>query len=149
MTLKQDALCQLNSQIGGKRGFFPNSDGLAAMLASGPHDNTSASGYYTAGEYRTILQYATERHIEVIPEFDMPGHSHAAIQSMAYRHSKLMDEGRSQEAAKYQLVEEDDKSVYWSVQHIRNNALNPCLDSTYTFVEQVRYVCCSSFYSSS
>lgn len=34
--------------------------------------------YYTQEDIREILQYAAERHVEVIPEIDMPGHATAA-----------------------------------------------------------------------
>lgn len=35
--------------------------------------------YYTQEQLRDIVEYAAERHIEVIPEIDMPGHMVAAI----------------------------------------------------------------------
>ena len=34
-------------------------------------------GYYTQQELREIVAYAAERNIEIIPEFDLPGHSKA------------------------------------------------------------------------
>lgn len=39
----------------------------------------SYGGYFTADEMREIVDYCTERHITVIPEFDMPGHCSAVI----------------------------------------------------------------------
>ncbi len=39
---------------------------------------------YTADEIRDIVAYAKERHIEVIPEVDMPGHMVAAINVYPY-----------------------------------------------------------------
>ncbi|PST81828.1 glycoside hydrolase family 20 [Pedobacter yulinensis] len=38
-------------------------------------------GFYTKAEIRDILAYAAARHIQVIPEIEMPGHSSAAIAS--------------------------------------------------------------------
>ena len=38
-------------------------------------------GYYTQDDYRVILGYAAERYITVVPEIDMPGHTHAALDS--------------------------------------------------------------------
>lgn len=58
------------TQIGGYRDscrFGPLFDPL-------PH-----SGYYTQQDIAEIVRYASERHIEVIPEIDMPGHASAAI----------------------------------------------------------------------
>jgi hexosaminidase len=43
------------------------------------NDNTRYGGYYTHEEIREVVQYATSRHITVIPEIEMPGHSSAAI----------------------------------------------------------------------
>lgn len=39
-------------------------------------------GFYTQEDYKEIVAYAQERHIMVIPEIDMPGHTNAA--SLAY-----------------------------------------------------------------
>lgn len=39
-------------------------------------------GFYTQDDYREIVSYAAERFITVVPEFDMPGHTHAV--SLAY-----------------------------------------------------------------
>ncbi|MGW3723705.1 beta-N-acetylhexosaminidase [Streptomyces sp. NPDC000851] len=36
-------------------------------------------GYYTQDDIREIVVYAAERHITVVPEIDVPGHSQAAI----------------------------------------------------------------------
>jgi hexosaminidase len=36
-------------------------------------------GYYTQDDVREIVAYAAERHIAVVPEIDVPGHSQAAI----------------------------------------------------------------------
>jgi hexosaminidase len=39
-------------------------------------------GFYTQEEYKDLVQYATDRHMTLIPEIDMPGHSNAA--SLSY-----------------------------------------------------------------
>ena len=36
-------------------------------------------GFYTQDDIREIVAYAAERHIAVVPEIDIPGHSQAAI----------------------------------------------------------------------
>ncbi|MCZ7418439.1 beta-N-acetylhexosaminidase [Verrucosispora sp. WMMA2121] len=36
-------------------------------------------GYYTRADYQRIVGYAAERHITVIPEVDLPGHTNAAL----------------------------------------------------------------------
>ena len=40
---------------------------------------TEPALYYTQDDVREILAYAEARHIEIIPEIDMPGHANAAV----------------------------------------------------------------------
>lgn len=42
-------------------------------------DDKPHGGYYTQDDIREIVAYAAERHIAVVPEIDVPGHSQAAI----------------------------------------------------------------------
>jgi hexosaminidase len=36
-------------------------------------------GFYTQAQMRELIAYAAERHIDVVPEIDMPGHAQAAV----------------------------------------------------------------------
>lgn len=40
-------------------------------------------GYYTQEQFKDIVKYAKDRYIEIIPEFDMPGRTNAALASLA------------------------------------------------------------------
>ncbi len=52
---------------------------LATVGGIGTHsDPDTPAQYYTQEQIRRIVAYAAERHIEVIPEVDMPGHASAA-----------------------------------------------------------------------
>ncbi|MGW1613777.1 beta-N-acetylhexosaminidase [Streptomyces sp. NPDC002285] len=42
-------------------------------------DDKPHGGHYTQDDIREIVAYAAERHITVVPEIDIPGHSQAAI----------------------------------------------------------------------
>lgn len=42
-------------------------------------DGTHYGGFYTKEQIREVVQYAEERHIRVIPEIELPGHSQAAL----------------------------------------------------------------------
>ncbi|PTM91101.1 beta-N-acetylhexosaminidase [Streptomyces sp. VMFN-G11Ma] len=42
-------------------------------------DEKPHGGFYTQDDIREIVAYAAERHISVVPEIDVPGHSQAAI----------------------------------------------------------------------
>jgi hexosaminidase len=43
------------------------------------HDGRPHGGYYTTDDLREIVAYARQRHVTVVPEVDIPGHSQAAI----------------------------------------------------------------------
>ena len=51
-----------------------------ASTAYGPDGRYG--GYYTQADVREVVDYARERHITIVPEIEMPGHSTAAL--MAY-----------------------------------------------------------------
>ena len=44
-------------------------------------DGNAPAKFYTQDEIREIIAYAAERHIEVIPEIDMPGHATAFVKA--------------------------------------------------------------------
>jgi hexosaminidase len=107
------------------------------MLGSGPDFETSGTGYYTVQDYQEILQYAVDRHIEVIPEIDMPGHSHAAIKAMRARYLKYKDEGDLEKGKEFMLTDLADNKQFLSCQLYAENSMNPGLNSTYRFIEKV------------
>ena len=41
--------------------------------------NDDPGGYYTQADYASIVAYAQSRYITVVPEFDLPGHTNAAL----------------------------------------------------------------------
>lgn len=42
-------------------------------------DQTTHDGYYTQQEIKDVVEYARQRHVEIIPELEIPGHELAAI----------------------------------------------------------------------
>ncbi|PNG19164.1 beta-N-acetylhexosaminidase [Streptomyces cahuitamycinicus] len=79
-------------------------------------------GYYTQDDIREIVAYAAERHITVVPEIDVPGHSQAAI--AAYP-----------ELGNTDVIDTTALSV-WDTWGINPNVLAPT-DSTLRFYEGV------------
>lgn len=45
---------------------------------------TEYGGYYTQAQLRELIGYAAARHIQIVPEIDMPGHLSAAIQAYPF-----------------------------------------------------------------
>ena len=43
------------------------------------YDTIRHGGFYTQDELRDLIHYAAERHINIIPEIDLPGHMQAAL----------------------------------------------------------------------
>ena len=86
------------------------------------NDGIRYGGYYTQEQVKEIVQYAKERHITVIPEIEMPGHSMAAL-------------------AAYPELGTDPKAGYsvsqtWGINGAFNNVLNPS-DYTFNFLQDV------------
>lgn len=110
-----------------KKNLFP-------AYGSGSTTDSYGSGFYTKADFIEILKYAQQRHIEVIPEIDLPGHARAALKAMdAY--------GKRQKAAgkenTYAIGDPDDKSEYTSAQNYHDNVICVCQESTYKFLEKV------------
>jgi hexosaminidase len=126
------------TSIGAVRGHGARADvRLPPAYGSGPRaDDPHGSGFYTRADYVEILRYAAARHIDVIPEIEMPGHARAAVKAMAARYQRLHAAGEPG-AARYLLHDADDRSVYRSPQEYTDHVINPGLESSYTFIEQV------------
>ncbi|MEA3533167.1 beta-N-acetylhexosaminidase [Rhizobium sp. CC-YZS058] len=77
-------------------------------------------GFYSQDDIRAIVAHAARLSVEVVPEIDIPGHNAATLVALP----DLVD---GQEAP----------DSYHSVQGFPNNALNPAVDFTYTFLETV------------
>lgn len=100
-------------------------------------DTTSlANGYYSRSDFMDILKYAKERHIRIIPEIDIPGHSRAAIKAINARYRKYIDTDQSK-AEEYLLIDFADTSQYLSAQNFTDNVINVAMPSTYRFLEKV------------
>jgi len=71
-------------------------------------------GFYTQEEMKDLIAYAQERHVEIIPEVDMPGHMMAAIRSYPF------------------LV---DGEAGWG--ELFSTPICPCKEDVYTFTKNV------------
>ena len=50
----------------------------------------ASGGYYTKDDVRELVAYAAERHIDIVPEFEIPGHSREVLE--AYPELACVDE---------------------------------------------------------
>ncbi len=110
---------------------------LLPQLGSGPDTSNNGSGYFTIADYAEILGYANARNIQVIPSMDMPGHSRAAVKSMEARYKKFMAAGDQESAEMYLLTDINDSSEYYSAQNYTDNTINPCMESSFLFMDKV------------
>lgn len=128
------------TEVGSNRCFdLSEQSCVLTQLGTGPFKTGSGNGYFTTEDFIEILKYADARHIEVIPEIDMPGHARSAIKAMQARYKKLLAAGQKSAAEQFLLSDPLDKSVYKSVQSYDDGAINVCLPSTYVFAEKVIY----------
>ena len=118
--------------VGGRRGHTLDSrEFLQPAFGSGPQAGRPfGSGFFSHADYVDIVRYAAARHIQVIPEIEMPGHARAAIKAMEARFRATGDQ-------QYRLTDPADTSRYTSVQGYPDNVMNPALESTYRFIERV------------
>jgi len=47
-------------------------------------EKATYGGFYTQEEIKDLVRYASQRHVDILPEIDVPGHSLAAIASYPY-----------------------------------------------------------------
>ncbi len=90
---------------------------MVPQLGSGAE---TYAGHYSRDDVRRALAHAASLNIDIVPEIDMPGHCTAVLHALPH----LRDPGEPEDS-------------YRSVQGYPNNALNPAMPETYTFVETV------------
>lgn len=127
--------------VGARRGHtLKDSLFLQPAYGSGhdPDDPKSfGNGYYSRADFKEIIRYAFDRHIEVIPSANLPAHARAAIKAMEYRYHRLMAEGQAEAAQRYRLIAPEDTSSYRSAQYYTDNVACVCQDQAYDFYETV------------
>lgn len=130
------------TEIGNKRLHPLNGvedKGLMPSYGSGPfsEEGDFGTGFYSRDDFIEILEYAKERHIQVLPELNFPGHARAAIIAMEERYKRLINEGDTEGANEYRLIDPKDQSDYLSPQFYRDNVVNISRESVYRFYLKV------------
>lgn len=110
---------------------------LLTTRASGPSANGDPGGFYTKDDYRAIVAYAASKHMVVVPEIDLPGHTHAI--GLAYPElveAPVMNDTLLAEAADLgqPLPVAGEPYTGWGVGH---SSVRIREESTYRFVRDV------------
>ncbi len=117
--------------VGSRRGYTVSDDvPFLKQIYSGDGNpdatDTPANGFYTVDDFVELLQYADGLGVTIIPEFDTPGHSRAAIRAMEHRYKTTGD-------ASLRLIHDGDTSKYTTAQDFHDNLMNPALEGPYKF----------------
>lgn len=97
-------------------------------------DDQPHGGFYTQDDLREIVAYAAARHITVVPEIDLPGHSQAAISAYP-------------ELGNTDVVDTGELSVWtdWGISHHVLNVSEPTLRFFEGVLEEVLEIFPSTF----
>ncbi len=105
------------------------------------NDDKRYGGFYTQEQIKDVVAYAKKRHITIIPEIEMPGHSQAAIAAYPYlscfpNEKTVVPEGMISETSKEQQANGRNKIVQesWGV---FPDVYCAGKDSTFTFLQNV------------
>ena len=119
------------TSVGSRRGYCTDDNvPFLKQIYSGDGNpassTTPANGFYTTDEFIDLLRYAREAGVDIIPEFDTPGHSRAAIRAMEHRYRTTGD-------SSLRLIHDGDTSRYTTAQDFHDNLMNPALEGPYKF----------------
>ena len=90
--------------------------------------NGERPGFYTQEDFKEIVKYAQERYVEIIPEFDMPGHAWAALVSLPMLNST--EDGKPYASGYDNTKPYQGWDVGWASLECHN-------ENTYKFIEEV------------
>ncbi|RAJ77326.1 hexosaminidase [Chitinophaga dinghuensis] len=118
------------TQVGAWR--VPRIEFSGNTLPPQPGEAATDGGFYTQEQVRDIIRYAAERHIEILPEIDVPGHSMAAI--AAYPELCVTKDTSIQ-------VNPGSSFAKWfpsgGFEMYIDNSLDPTAEKVYTFLDKV------------
>ena len=86
------------------------------LVGSGPE---ATGGFYSKQTMRDIISFAQSVGVDIVPEFDMPGHCYALLQALPH------------------LRDPDETGTYYSIQKYPNNCLNPAIEGVYAAVDTI------------
>ena len=107
------------TNVGSRRKFSTNvSSPIQALHPSWGDGPEERYDFISGDQFVDLLQFADHHHIEVIIEFNLPGHANALIRSI-------------EASGRYQIVDPQDRSTHVSAQGYTHNIVNVCLPDTF------------------
>jgi hexosaminidase len=97
-----------------------------------PGEKATVGGFYTQDDIREIVKYAADRHVTIVPEIDVPGHSMAAI--AAYPELSCTKDPNTQVNPGSNFAEWPGDGTF---RMFIDNTLNPSDDKVYEFLDKV------------
>jgi hexosaminidase len=97
-----------------------------------PNEAATYGGFYTQDDIREVVAYAQARHVTIIPEIDVPGHSMAAI--AAYPELSCKKDTSTRVSCGARFSEWYGNGTF---KMLIENALNPSDEKVYEFLDKV------------
>ncbi len=112
--------------VGARRSYHRyKTDGtLRALYPAWGDDHHDYAGFMSRNEFVDLLRHAKKHHVEVILEFNLPGHANAIIQSLG-------------QADRWQLIDPEDTSEYRSAQGYTRNVINVGMHDNYRLAKVI------------
>lgn len=116
---------------------------IAGATAMGPTDRNElpgVTGFYTQDDLRDIVAYAADRHIQVVPEIDMPGHSGGILNAIPQLNTPGSSHDGTVDPDTGETIENPADYIVAPPQDtgdVGNSYLDPDSDTTWTFLRHV------------
>ena len=127
------------TEVGARRGYTTDEQQCLYPAYGGGFDSKHRSvgtGFISKAEFISLLRYAAQRHVTILPEIESPGHCRAACKSMLARYNKYK-KSNPEKAREYLLTDLNDTLRRTTPAAYDDEDLNPALPSTYRFMEKV------------
>ena len=127
------------TEVGARRGYTTDEQQCLYPAYGGgfySKHHSVGTGFISRAEFISLLRYAAERHVTILPEIESPGHCRAACKSMLARYNKYK-KSNPEKAREYLLTDLNDTLRRTTPAAYDDEDLNPALPSTYRFMEKV------------
>lgn len=118
-----------------QKGGFRNGSIVGRYPGTG-NDDIHYGGFYTQDDVKEVVQYAQDRHVTVIPEIEMPGHSSAAISAYPWL-SCFPNQPTKTKGAVSQVSQQKGGKIVQETWGVFDDVYCAGKDSTFQFLQDV------------